>query len=136
MLQEEWSMYLAALVCWAVGLGLSQRPTSAGPSTSPTPTASEAVSHSSMSSGISVATAHPPLLDIGEAEDETKEYLRATSVGSAEALSKLDADVLARTDGLLECVRIRRLGGPMGELLNEAERVLFRLVEARSRISF
>ena len=136
MLHEEWSIYLATLVCWAVGFDASQDSPSPGMLSSAASTRSEAFSHSSSSSGLSVATDHPPLLDPAEADDEMKEYLRATTVARPEDLAPLDRGIMGRTDGLLEVVRTKRLGGPLGELLNEAERVLYRLVEAKSRISF
>jgi hypothetical protein len=136
MLQEEWSIYLAALVCWAVGFDASQNSPSPGIYSSAVSTRSDAFSHSSSSSGLSVATAHPPLLDPADADEEMRTYLNATDVASPEDLAILDIGILGRTDGLLEAIRTRRLGGPMGELLNEAERVLYRLVEAKSRILF
>ena len=136
MLHEEWSIYLAALVCWAVGFDASQNRPSPGVYSTATSTRSHSVSHASSSSGLSVATAHPPLLDPAEADEEMKEYLIAVNVGKPAQLTAVNQDILGRTDGLLEVVRTRRLGGPMGELLNEAERVLYRLVEAKSRISF
>lgn len=136
MLHEEWSIYLAALVCWAVGFDTSQNNPSPGIHSSAVSTRSDAFSHSSSSSGLSVASAHPPLLDPADADEEMRIYLNATDVTSPEDLGVLDAGILGRTDGLLEVVRTTRLGGPMGELLNEAERVLYRLVEAKSRIMF
>ena len=136
MLHEEWSIYLAALVCWAVGFDASENNPSPGIHSSSVSTRSDAFSHSSSSSGLSVATAHPPLMEPADADEEMRIYLNATNVASPEELVALGADVLGRTDGLLEVVRTRRLGGPMGELLNEAERVLYRLVEAKSRILF
>jgi hypothetical protein len=136
MLHEEWSIYLAALVCWAVGFDASQNSPSPGIYSSAVSTRSDAFSHSSSSSGLSVATAHPPLLDPADADEEMRLYLNATDVASPEDLAVLNVAILGHTDGLLEVVRTRRLGGPMGELLNEAERVLYRLVEAKSRILF
>lgn len=137
MLHEEWSIYLAVLVCWAVGFDASQNSPSPGIHSSAVSTGSDALSHSSSaSSGLSVATAHPPLLDPTDADEEMRMYLNATNVASPEELATLDVGILGRTDGLLEVARIRRLGGPMGELLNEAERVLYRLVEGKSRILF
>jgi hypothetical protein len=75
-------------------------------------------------------------MEPADADEEMRIYLNATNVASPEELAALGGGVLGRTDGLLEVVRTRRLGGPMGELLNEAERVLYRLVEAKSRIMF
>ena len=136
MLHEEWAIYLAALVCWAIGFDASQNSPSPGTYSSAVSTRSDAFSHSSSSSGLSVATAHPPLLDPADADEEMRTYLHSTDVASPEDLAVVDVGILGRTDGLLEVVRTRRLGGPMGELLNEAERVLYRLVEAKSRILF
>lgn len=136
MLHEEWSIYLAALVSWAVGFDSPQNTPSPEIYSSAVSTRSDAFSHSSSSSGLSVATAHPPLLDPADADEEMRTYLNATDVASPADLATLDVGILGRTDGLLEVVRTRRLGGPMGELLNEAERVLYRIVEAKSRILF
>ncbi len=136
MLHEEWSVYLATLVCWAVGFDASQDSPSPGMLSSAASTRSEAFSHSSSSSGLSVATGHPPLLDPVDADDEMKDYLRNTTVARPQDLARVDRELLGRTDGLLEVVRTKRLAGPLGELLNEAERVLYRLVEQKSRISF
>ena len=136
MLHEEWSIYLAALVCWAVGFDASQNSPSPGVHSSAVSTRSDAFSHSSSSSGLSVATAHAPLLDPADADEEMRTYLNSSDVRNPEDLALVDAGILGRTDGLLEVVRTRRLGGPMGELLNEAERVLYRLVEGKSRILF
>ena len=76
-------------------------------------------------------------MDAAEADAEMREYLRATRVPNAEDLTKLDAGVIGRTHGLLESVRLRKIAGGVGSggLMNEAERVLWRLVEGRSRLS-
>lgn len=76
-------------------------------------------------------------MDAADADAEMRDYLRATRVASAEQLKTLDANIIGRTHGLLESVRVRKIAnGPGGGgLLNEAERVLYRLVEGRSRLS-
>ena len=136
VLHEQWSLYLATLVCWAIGFDASQSTASPGVFSSNNSTISEGASHSSSSSQMSTALFNPPLVDPAEADHEMRAYLRATDLGSPEDMSSLTDDVLGRTNGLLEVVRTRRLAAPMGELLNEAERVLFRLVEGRSRLHY
>lgn len=74
-------------------------------------------------------------MDVVEADAEMREYLQATRVGSAEDLRGLDASVIGRTHGLLESVRLRKIAGGVGGggLTNEAERVLWRLVDGNGR---
>lgn len=62
-----------------------------------------------------------------------KTYLMLTDVTSAPQLANLDVSVLSRTQGVLEVVRIHKIGSKrvIGGLMNEAERVLARLIEGR-----
>lgn len=106
-LHEQWSIYIAALVCWAYGFV-------AQPSTDPL-------------IGIWDFTA-----EISVEEQEMSAYLSAMDKPSWELLA--DVPMRWRTAGLLECVR-RKISGPMGGLLNEAQSVLARLVEGISTLS-
>jgi len=131
MLHEPWVVYLAALVCWACGFAASLQTNSAAMSGAAS-TTSETTSNSSTSSW---SSGHPTLLDTSEAATEMREYLRATDLARPEDLSRLDPLVLGRIHGLLEMVRLHRIAPMPGGLMNEAERVLYRLVERRSRLS-
>ncbi|EXJ89805.1 hypothetical protein A1O3_02872 [Capronia epimyces CBS 606.96] len=138
MLHEPWGLYLATLVCWAYGLGASiSLEAGAGDQVSgaASSTASEANSNLSRSSSSSVSSAHPALLDPHEAVCSMREYLQNTDVTTAEDLVGLDAEVFGQIQGLLETVRLNKIGHFLGGLMNEAERVLYRLVEGRSRLS-
>jgi len=106
-LHEQWSIYIAALVCWAFGF-VTQ------PGADPLTGLWEFTAESS-------------------AEDqEMWAYLSAMDKPSWELMA--DVPLRWRTAGLLECVR-RRITGPMGGLLNEAQSVLARLVEGISTLS-
>lgn len=138
MLHEPWGLYLASLVCWAYGLSAStmleagdQVSGVASASTS----ASEANSQMSRSSSSSMPSTYPTLLDPHAAAYSMRQYLHNTDVGTAEDLVRLDAQVFGQTRGLLEMVRLHKVGHFLGGLMNEAERVLYRLVEGRSRLS-
>lgn len=64
---------------------------------------------------------------------ELKTYLMLTDVASAQQLANLDVSILSRTTGVLESVRVHKIGSKrvIGGLMNEAERVLTRLMEGR-----
>lgn len=64
-----------------------------------------------------------------------RDYLQTTNVESADDVLRLDPAVFANTHGLLEIVRLQEIVLFLGGLMNEAERVLYRLVEGRSRLS-
>ena len=103
LLQEQWCMYLAALVCWAYGFV-----------TSP--------SHPSRPI--------PDAMTAEVAEAQAWEYLSAMNVDGWEAIPQVT--IQWQTRGVLECVRAR-ISGPLGGLLNQAEDVLTQLVEDKSR---
>ena len=138
-LHEGWCLYLCCLIVWAFGHKAHK---TLAPATGPVissaaSTISEPHSASSSSSGRSQPHSHPRIMDAVEADAEMREYLRATRVPNAEDLKKVNAGVIGRTHGLLESVRLRKIAGGIGcgGLMNEAERVLWRLVEGRSRLS-
>ena len=106
-LHEQWSIYLAALVCWAFGFVAQP---CADPLTAMWDFAAEV-----------------PVED-----QEMWGYLSAMDKPSWEFMAEVP--MRWRTAGLLECVR-RRISGPMGGLLNEAQSVLARLVEGISTLS-
>ena len=64
-----------------------------------------------------------------------REFLKATDVETPEDILGIDPQVLGRMHGLLEVIRVNKIGPLLGGLMNEAERVLYRLVEGRSRLS-
>lgn len=103
MLQEQWCMYLAALVCWAYGL----------------------IAHPSYPS-----RPVPDAITVDVAEAQAWEYLSAMNVESWEAIPQVS--IRWQTRGVLECVRAR-ISGPLGGLLNQAEDVLTQLVEDKRR---
>ncbi|KIV83028.1 hypothetical protein, variant [Exophiala sideris] len=133
MLHEPWAFYLAALVCWAYGFSTSTMVENSGQGSGAASVISEP--QSILSRASSMSSAHPALLDAHEAAYSTREYLAATDVGTAEDMSRIDFQLLGRTHGLLEIIRLYKIGGLLGGLMNEADRVLFRLVEGRSRLS-
>lgn len=143
MLHEQWCLYLACLVCWAWGFAstrsLSRRPSghalSSGPASRIISPASEGHSGSTSSSAAGVGAAHPPLLDPTEAEAEMYDYLDAMNVEHWHDIGRASPESMGNIQGLLETVRTRKLMSNLGELLNEAERVLYRLVEGRSALS-
>lgn len=106
MLHEEWSIYLAALVCWAYGF-----------------VAQPSVDHLTELWNFAM---------ISVEDQEMWTYLSAMDKPSWEYMP--DVPMRWRTAGLLECVR-RRIDGQMGGLLNEAQSVLTRLVEQVSTLS-
>ena len=135
MLHEQWSMYLACLVCWAWGLDASrskaQGSTSGSGIISP-----DSEPRSATSSAQSLRpTGHPVLLDPQVAEAGMHQYLEDMDVDRWEDMDRVNNRSSGQFQGLLETVRIQKLTANMGELLNEAERVLYRLVEGRSSMS-
>ncbi|KAK6364934.1 hypothetical protein LTS17_011630 [Exophiala oligosperma] len=134
MLQEPWVLYLAALVCWAYGLSASAAALDGnGQGSGAGSTASDP--HSNPSRTPSSSSAHPALLDSHEAAYSMREYLKATDVDKVDGILGVDPDMFGRTHGLLEVIRLNKIGSLLGGLMNEAERVLYRLVEGRSRLS-
>ncbi|KAK5345320.1 hypothetical protein LTR61_010887 [Exophiala xenobiotica] len=144
MLQEPWALYLAALICWAYGFSASMTMLESSSSTISEPHSiqsrnsnSNSNSNSSLSlgSGSGLSSAHPALLDSHEAAYSMREFLKATDVESPEDMLRVDPQVFGRMHGLLEVIRVNKIGPLLGGLMNEAERVLYRLVEGRSRLS-
>jgi hypothetical protein len=140
VLHEGWCLYLCCLIVWAFGYQAHKSLTAttsqpASTISSAASTISEAHSTSSASSARGQVYVYPSVIDAADADAEMREYLRATRVGSAEDLGALDPAVLGRMHGLLESVRLRKIaaGSGGGGLMNEAERVLWRLVEGRGR---
>ncbi|KAJ9604155.1 hypothetical protein H2200_011678 [Cladophialophora chaetospira] len=129
MLHEAWAFYLAALVCWAYGFSASTMVNNSGHSS----TVSEPTSNPSRSSSLS--SVHPVLLDRAEALYSMREYLHNTNVKTVDDLLRLEPDTFGHTHGLLETIRLNKVSLSLGGLMNEAERVLYRLVEGRSRLS-
>jgi hypothetical protein len=68
------------------------------------------------------------------AQRDSDKYLNAMDVENAELYDGVDDAEKGRTRGLLEWVRRNVVKGEGGGLLNEAEGVLLRLVEGRSRL--
>ena len=131
MLHEAWAFYLAALVCWAYGFSASTAVdhSNSGHSSA----ASEPGSNPSRSSSLS--SFHPALLDQDVALYNMREYLQITNVKNVDDLLRLEPESFSRTHGLLETIRLYKISLYLGGLMNEAERVLYRLVEGRSRLS-
>ncbi|EXJ59921.1 hypothetical protein A1O7_04068 [Cladophialophora yegresii CBS 114405] len=129
MLHEGWAMYLAALVCWAYGFTARTASDNSGHSS----IVSEPTSNPSRSSSLS--SVHPALLDHGDALYNMREYLQNTNVKTVDDLLHLSPAIFGRTHGLLEIIRLEKISFFLGGLMNEAERVLYRLVEGRSRLS-
>ena len=124
MLYENWCIYLAVLVCWAHGFRASLSLSVSGATS-----VRSGASNVSSSSGYS---AHPTLLDPAEATADMQEYLAVTDVDGPEALRTIGQTALGRMHGLLETVRMYKIGPAMGGLMNEAETVLYRLVQGKS----
>lgn len=133
MLHEPWVLYLAALVCWAYGVGVWKSLECMGPLSGAPSTVSEPLSNLSRTSSLS--SVHPALLDLQEAAYSMREYLQSTNVERVESLSQLDPHVFGQVHGVLEMIRLNKIGNYLGGLMNDAERVLYRLVEGRSRLS-
>lgn len=102
-LQEQWCMFLAALVCWAYGF---------------------------VAYPLDPSRPVPNAITDEVAEAQAWEYLSAMDVEGWEAMPQVS--IRWQTRGVLECVRAR-IGGPLGGLLNQAEDVLTQLVEDKSR---
>lgn len=64
-----------------------------------------------------------------------REYLKTTDVDKVDGILSIDPQLFGRMHGLLEVIRLNKIGPLLGGLMNEAERVLYRLVEGRSRLS-
>ena len=64
-----------------------------------------------------------------------REFLHITNVERVENLSQIDPHIFGQVHGLLEIIRLNKIGHFLGGLMNDAERVLYRLVEGRSRLS-
>ena len=132
MLHEQWTMYLAALVCWAHGFVAAalvvDRTASSDKSLVSDPT-------SRASSSSSQSAQHPTLLDPLEADHEMRDYLHVMDVEKPEHLANVDRRSVCRVHGLMETIRTQVLQAGMGGLLDDAERVLYQLVEGRSRLN-
>ena len=133
MLHEPWVLYLAALVCWAYGVSIWKSLEGNGPLSGAASTASEPLSNLSRTSSLS--SVHPALLDSHEAAYSMREFLHLTNVERPEDLSRVDPHTFGQVHGLLEMIRLHKIGDFLGGLMNDAERVLYRLVEGRSRLS-
>ncbi|KAL6246134.1 hypothetical protein RBB50_007287 [Rhinocladiella similis] len=133
MLQEPWILYLAALVCWAYGFSASAALDGNGQGSGAGSTASDPQSNPSRTP--SSSSAHPALLDSHEAAYSMREYLKTTDVDKVDGILSIDPQLFGRMHGLLEVIRLNKIGPLLGGLMNEAERVLYRLVEGRSRLS-
>ena len=132
MLHEPWVFYLASLVCWAYGFSMSTVMDNNGNGSS-APSTGTPTSNNSRSSSLS--SAHPALLDSQAAAYSMREYLQNTNVKTVDGLLRVDPLTFGRMQGLLEIVRLNKISLSLGGLMNEAERVLYRLVEGRSRLS-
>lgn len=133
MLHEPWVLYLAALVCWAYGVSVWKALEGNGPLSGAGSTISEPLSNMSRTSSLS--SVHPALLDSQEAAYSMREFLHVTNVDRAESLSQIDPHIFGQVHGVLEVIRLNKIGQFLGGLMNDAERVLYRLVEGRSRLS-
>lgn len=131
MLHEPWCLYLAALIIWAHGLYPSLSHSNSGPASRAVSVMSAPTSsHSTTSS----SSGHPSLMDSADAAQDAQIYLQTTSVATPPELAHLDSASLGRIHGLVELVRMQKMLPLLGGLMNEAERVLFRLVEGRSTL--
>lgn len=132
MLHESWSLYLACLVCWAYCLYPSLSFGSHGSHRSRTGSIASAAgsshSHSSSTSG------HPSLMDPSDAARNAQLFLHGTKVDRPADLAFVSPASFGHVNGLLEVVRMQKIQPLLGGLMNEAERVLFRLVEGRSTL--
>lgn len=102
-LQEQWCMYLAALICWAYGF---------------------------VAYPLGPSRPIPDAITAEVAKAQAWEYLSAMDVEGWQVVPQVS--IRWQTRGVLECVR-GRIGGPLGGLLNQAEDVLTQLVEDKSR---
>ena len=129
MLHEPWCIYLAALVCWAHGLYPSISHNASGAASR---AASVMSAPTSSHSAASSSSGHPSLMDSTDAAQGAHAYLQATDVATPGDLAQLEPASLGKMYGLIELVRMQKILPLLGGLMNEAERVLFRLVEGRS----
>ena len=131
MLHEPWCIYLATLIVWAHGLYPSLSYSTSGPASRAVSVMSAPTSsHSSSSS----SSGHPSLMDSADAAHDAQIYLRATDLATPADLAQLDPTLMGKIHGLVELVRMQKILPLLGGLMNEAERVLFRLVEGRSTL--
>ena len=131
MLHEPWSIYLATLVCWACCFYPSVSFSNSRVERSRTGSVASAAGSSHSHAG---SSGHPTLMNATEAALEARMFLQATNVASAPELGYVDPASLGRVNGLLEVVRTQKIQPLLGGLMNEAERVLYRLVEGRSKL--
>ena len=133
MLHQPWTIYLATLVCWAHGLypsltcGIAAHQRSRAASV-----VSAAGSHHSHASNLS---SHPAILDTAEASYNARIYLQATDVVEPTDLAQVEPAMMGNFHGVVEVVRLQLIQPLRGGLMNEAARVLFRLVEGKSSLS-
>ena len=106
-LHDLWCLYVAALVCWAYGLGGTN--SRSYPAEQSQPGDSD--------------------LTMEQAEDLARGYLVSTDFEDWREIGSAGVMERGNTRGLLECVRTRVGELEMGGLLDGAEDVLFRLVE-------
>ncbi|KAK5081969.1 hypothetical protein LTR05_007111 [Lithohypha guttulata] len=87
---------------------------------------------SQSSRATTAATVHLPPTDGAIAELRT--YLALTDVPTIKDLEALDPSILGRTRGVLDAIRIYKIGAKriVGGLMNDAEQVLARLAEGRN----
>ena len=131
MLHEPWCLYLAALIIWAHGLYPSLSHGNSGPASRAASVMSAPTSSHSTSSS---SSGHPSLMDSADAAQDAQAYLQTTDVATPPDLAQIDPASLGRIHGLVELVRMQKILPLLGGLMNEAERVLFRLVEGRSTL--
>lgn len=139
MLHGPWSVYIAALICWACAFDeTSSTESLASSSMASASTNSPLVSCTtspSVATSTSTTAGYPPLMDAIEVETQMRRFLQTTDVCGVSELPAALAKVKGQTKGLLEAVRMRKISGAIGGLLNEGSGVLYRLVEGRSRMS-
>ena len=150
-LHNYWTLYVASLVCWAWGFDAQtdaattySGPFNAWPLDAVANGDNDTGRSSSSSSAASDADSESSYHEV--VEMEMWKYLRYLDVPSHEKLPTTvsipnggrngfpgvtDDPRRGEIKGLLECVR-RKISGPMGGLLNEAERVLWKLGEGKS----
>jgi hypothetical protein len=135
-LPSAWCTYVCTLICWAYGFDHSTSlqphlPISAHGSFSPASSSSASSAASPVPSSASSKHLMPSLIS---AQRDKDAYLQAMDVSGAEMYDLVGSHDKGRTRGVLEWVRRNVVKGEGGGLLNEAEGVLLRLVEGRSRL--
>lgn len=139
MLHEQWSVYIAALICWACAFDETSSTESLASSSMASASTNSPLVSCTTSPSIATSTSntagYPPLMDAIEVETQMRRFLQTTDVRGVSELPAALAKVKGQTKGLLEAVRMRKISGAIGGLLNEGSGVLYRLVEGRSRIS-